>query len=203
MARWILAKCLDSEPSRIRILREEHGKPYVANAQGLAFSLSHSEGAVLSAVGYTELLGTDIEFVQRTSSMVGVVATYFTLPERLELAKQSYYEAERTSLRWWTVKESFLKADGHGIGISPTAICCSRDRLDGPGDLEFRAELLGYKESTAYQGEVVCGWDSHWISWASLGREEVLRPCYLEWLGGNDFTHICVSDEWHFCGMCP
>lgn len=201
--RWMLARCLaEDNPSRIRILQGDYGKPYLAESRGLAFNLSHGAGAVLCAVAYAESVGADIEELERSCSMSNVFASAFTLSEQQVLSRMTEAKAQRISLRWWTIKESFLKADGRGLGLSPTAICCATDAIDELGRLNFVWNHLAYERSVAYQGEVRCSWGSHWISWTVLGQENTLRPDYIECLGYDDGTFLTVSEPWRFSGIC-
>lgn len=203
MTRWILARCLTEDgPWRIQFQSNIYGKPCLANPEGPAFSLSHCSGAVLCAVAYVEDVGADIEQLQRTSSMSNLFATAFTVSERRVLSYMANYEAERTALKWWTIKESFLKADGRGLGVSPAAICCASDMITKSGQLSIAPELLGYKRPFRYQGEVICGWASHWISWIILSGERSLHPYYLEYTDCDDSSFLIATESWRFSGVC-
>jgi len=115
--RKLLARILDEPPEKISIKTAEHGKPYLADVPELAFNLSHSADAMVIAVGQNCRLGVDIEFCNPRANLVGLVDKCFAdeeiaywnaLPEVQQIA--GFY-------RFWTRKEAFVKATGHGISL--------------------------------------------------------------------------------------
>ncbi len=115
--RKVLARILNEPPEKINIKTAEHGKPYLADVPELAFNLSHSANAMVIAIGRNCRLGVDIEFCKPRISFAGLVDKCFADEEiaywnRLPEAQQilEFY-------RYWTRKEAFVKATGHGISL--------------------------------------------------------------------------------------
>lgn len=115
--RKLLARILNEPPEKISIKTAEHGKPYLVDTPELAFNLSHSADVMVIAVGRNCRLGVDIEFCKPRTSLVGLVGKCFAeeeiaywnkLPEARQMAE--FY-------RFWTRKEAFVKATGHGISL--------------------------------------------------------------------------------------
>lgn len=91
----------------------KEGKPYLAGKSGLYFSLSHSGDHVLCAVSDHEI-GADIETVRDMD--LHVAERFFCRSEYEHIAAQESENAKQTLFyRYWTLKESFVKATGRGL----------------------------------------------------------------------------------------
>ena len=92
-----------------------NGKPVFLDLPDLRFSLSHSGTiamAALSACG----IGCDIEKVREFD--MAVAKRFFAPGEYKTLLKQPTEEARQDMFfRFWTLKESFLKATGQGLAL--------------------------------------------------------------------------------------
>lgn len=88
----------------------KHGKPFLAYHPDIQINLSHCKGAVLCGIGDMPL-GVDVE--AHRSVRERVMRRVLT-----EAEQQSVLQAEQPALqfmRFWTWKESFVKAIGIGI----------------------------------------------------------------------------------------
>lgn len=92
-----------------------NGKPYLKNHPELFFNLSHSGTMVMATFSDREI-GCDIEKIRKTK--MALVHRYFAKEEQLFL-EQEQREEERDRLfsRYWTLKESVLKATGEGMRL--------------------------------------------------------------------------------------
>jgi 4'-phosphopantetheinyl transferase len=118
--RQLLAYYLETSPSSVQLIRNEHGKPRLAGTQpnqGLVFNLSHSGEWALFALGWDMALGIDLELKRKLTNMEGMVKRCFasteqnywhSLPEDRQLS--AFFDL-------WTAKEAFVKAVGRGIGF--------------------------------------------------------------------------------------
>lgn len=108
-----------------------HGKPYLKayrNQDGcwhtenpICFNLSHSGERVMCAVSDQEV-GCDVERVKDVE--FSVARRFFTSQEYEQLASLcSYQEKKQMFFRIWTKKESYMKATGRGISLSPESFC--------------------------------------------------------------------------------
>ena len=94
-----------------------NGKPYLVGQERLYFNLSHSEGMVMCAIAEKEV-GCDVE--KKTvldRRLAEYVMTEYELNRIYDLEKDS--EQQEMFFRLWTLKESYMKATGLGIGLEP------------------------------------------------------------------------------------
>lgn len=92
-----------------------NGKPYLKHYPELYFNLSHS-GTMVMAVFSDREIGCDIEKIRKTK--MALVHRYFTKNEQLFLEQERpEQETDRLFSRYWTLKESVLKATGEGMRL--------------------------------------------------------------------------------------
>lgn len=93
----------------------ETGKPYLAGLDGVFFSLSHSGSFALCAIADHEI-GADVETVRNID--MKIAKRFFCAGEYELIAAQESDEARSDRFfRYWTLKESFLKATGFGLRL--------------------------------------------------------------------------------------
>lgn len=97
-------------PAGIRI--GENGKP---EAEGIFFNLSHSDDIVICAIAEKEV-GCDVEKIVKAPE--GVAERFFH-PRETEYVKACMgEERDHRFFRIWTMKESYIKMTGEGMGLS-------------------------------------------------------------------------------------
>lgn len=91
------------------------GKPFLKGGEGFNFNISHSEDLVMVAVSENET-GCDIEKI--TEIDLEIAKKFFFREEYENIAALPASE-ERNELffRYWTLKESFMKATGLGMRL--------------------------------------------------------------------------------------
>lgn len=116
--RQILATYLNQATGKINIAKTIHGKPYLLDYPQIQFNLSHSAETLLVAISEIGAIGVDIEYAKPSRrDFSGLVTKCFAK------AEQDYWQglAESDKLsefyRFWTRKEAFVKAVGHGISM--------------------------------------------------------------------------------------
>jgi 4'-phosphopantetheinyl transferase len=115
--RNLLAKTLDQPPEKIRIKKAEHGKPYLSDYPELAFNLSHSADRVMVAIGWNCRLGIDMEICKQRINLSGLVDKCFAEEESAYWTQLPEIQKNEAFYRFWTRKEAFVKATGHGIAL--------------------------------------------------------------------------------------
>lgn len=126
------------------------GKPTLPGS-GVSFSFSHSGDYALCALAGTEI-GCDIERIRPIS--LRLAERFFCPPEAADILAQPTLEARTERFfRYWTLKESFVKAIGTGLRLPMRSFCLAlspsvRLASGGPdGQFFFRefSDLRGYR----------------------------------------------------------
>lgn len=137
------------------------GKPFFRNAPDIHFSLSHSDDKVMVCFSDTEL-GCDLEKVKDID--LKIAERFFCRSEYEAIMESTDYDHRKeTFFRLWTLKESFVKANGKGMSLPADAFAIDisaeqirvRDDTD-PGPYSF-AELAlfpGYKSALCVCREI-------------------------------------------------
>lgn len=102
------------EYDQVRIKTGQWGKPSFENSH-LFYNISHSEDWVMCAISDNEI-GCDIEKIQSANLKV---AERFYCPEEYSHIAEQESEDDKDLLfhRYWTLKESFIKATGLGLKL--------------------------------------------------------------------------------------
>ncbi|WP_198087103.1 4'-phosphopantetheinyl transferase superfamily protein [Variovorax sp. E3] len=95
------------------------GKPSLPGRPRTQFSLSHSQGLALIAIGGRGPLGADIEQLRPMPDAPALAARHFTPRENEALARLPARERDHAFLTCWTRKEACLKAIGVGLLVPP------------------------------------------------------------------------------------
>ena len=115
--RNTLAQMLKQPPEKISIKKAGHGKPYLADHPELAFNISHSVDRLMIAIGRNSQLGVDIEICKERFNLSGLVDKCFAEEEASYWTKLPETQKNQAFYRFWTRKEAFVKATGHGIAL--------------------------------------------------------------------------------------
>jgi len=117
--RRALAEQTGERPDALHFTRSAFGKPSLARASRVHFSLSHSHGLGLIAIGRRGPLGADVEQLRPVPDALALAERHFTRQEAEALAALPAGERERAFLVCWTRKEACLKAIGLGLIVPP------------------------------------------------------------------------------------
>jgi 4'-phosphopantetheinyl transferase len=112
-----LGQTLNQSPEKINIKKTEHGKPYLADYPELAFNLSHTADWLIIAIGWNCQLGVDMEICKPRLNLSGLVNKCFAEEEIACWSQLPETLKNTTFYRYWTRKEAFVKATGHGITL--------------------------------------------------------------------------------------
>jgi 4'-phosphopantetheinyl transferase len=119
LERDVLSRYLGVEPAALVFTRNEYGKPAIAEPIGcpLTFSLSHTKGLSVCCVAFEQMIGVDVENLQRTNSHQDIAKRFFSNSEAAFLERIDEAQKPMEFLRLWTLKEAFVKARGLGLSI--------------------------------------------------------------------------------------
>ena len=115
--RRALGELLDKAPEDLVFAYGEAGKPFLPQHPDLKFNLSHSGARALIAVSREGDVGVDIEEVRPDRCDVDVATDILSdsdLAGFLDCRGEGRVDA---FFRMWTAKESYVKAQGVGLGI--------------------------------------------------------------------------------------
>ncbi len=107
-------------PQQWRFIADALGKPQAETpgTSSLAplFSLSHTRDCAAVAVGMPQKLGIDIEMTDRSVKALELAERFFTQEEKRDIFSQpGPGQCLQRFIRYWTLKESYLKALGLGL----------------------------------------------------------------------------------------
>lgn len=148
LARALLSRELRCPLSAVPLCREAHGKPVLKDLSNLFCNISHS-GAYAVCVVSEQPVGIDMEQVRAYKPKL---ARRVCSQEELTLLAQSKDPA-RLFCRLWTLKESFVKCTGTGIGVPLREISFAF----APGGAVFSNQM----EVQFLSMEV---WDGYWMA---------------------------------------
>lgn len=119
-ARTLLAQACGAEAKALRFKRSPHGKPWLENAPPLSFNISHTAGliAIAIVVGAGWRLGIDVENGGDRTAPLHVADRNFSRDEAHALRALPFSAQHDAFYRYWTLKESYIKARGLGLSIS-------------------------------------------------------------------------------------
>ena len=115
-AHSLLRECLKTHgicyDENTAVVKNEYGKPSLAERPDICYNLSHSEGICTCIVTDREC-GIDCEKVREYRP--NVVRRVFSESETADLERIPENERSLYFFRLWTLKEAFVKAVGKGI----------------------------------------------------------------------------------------
>jgi 4'-phosphopantetheinyl transferase len=119
LERDVLSRYLGVEPAELVLTRNEYGKPALAEPVNcpIAFNLSHTKGLSVCAVAAGQIIGVDVESLQRTNVHQDIAKRFFANSEAGFLERLNDAPKQIEFLKLWTLKEAFIKARGLGLSI--------------------------------------------------------------------------------------
>ncbi len=150
--RWLLRQLLtrtlvSRSPRQWEFTFNACGKPSLVGFAGMHFNISHTQGLIVCALSEERAIGVDIESLKRQVSWREVAGDYFT-PREIDDIEDTTPQAQCTKFfKYWTLKESLLKAMGLGFTAQPRNISFL---LAPDVQVHFAPRFL-YQDPTAWQ----------------------------------------------------
>ena len=147
---------VSKNPREIEFVRNEFGKPEMKNRDdhGITFNMTHSRGVVGVAVSSGRGIGIDVEAKERRTRKIDemkLAKRYFSQYEIDMLAAVAPGEERRLLfVQLWTLKESYVKAIGRGIGASPGLCSFSFSLNMDEKNIEFLPSIKEPKYETPW-----------------------------------------------------
>jgi 4'-phosphopantetheinyl transferase len=143
MARAMVGRALGCDPLAWTWREGPRGRPEVGvPATPLAFNLAHSAGLVACAVASGREVGVDVEDLDRRRPEPDIVERYCAPAEAADIRAQGDEWPDRF-LRYWTLKEAYLKARGLGIAVPLAEVAFSLE-----GESSARIGFVGSLRGT-------------------------------------------------------
>ena len=120
LLRATLARYADIPPLDIRFQQNAFGKPELVGAGALAdlrFNMSHTHGLAVCAVTRCGDIGADVEFHTENQALLEIADHYFSAREVDDLLALPEPQQRAAFFRYWTLKESYIKARGEGLSL--------------------------------------------------------------------------------------
>ncbi|MFP4497642.1 MAG: 4'-phosphopantetheinyl transferase family protein [Vulcanimicrobiota bacterium] len=114
LVRDVLKRKFDLDDEEIDYQKDEYGKPFVGKMEDFYFNISHSGHWVVCALG-GKPLGIDVEKIEKVD--LNIANKFFTKHEQDALFRLPEEEQLDYFFQIWTLKESFIKAQGKGLAI--------------------------------------------------------------------------------------
>lgn len=135
------------------VFTDRYGKPYLKDEQQLFFNITHCHDIAACVVGDIPL-GIDAEYVRTVSK--ALMARILSENEKRDFENLEEDIKRTRFIEYWTLKESYLKAKGIGIRISPAEVEFSFEKTGKPicVDPEFFCQQYWLEEKCVIS---VCG----------------------------------------------
>ncbi|PSM56691.1 4-phosphopantetheinyl transferase [Clostridium diolis] len=115
LTRKIIYKKLKLNNDQIYFDKNQFGKPFLKDYENFYFNISHSGKWIICATD-CKTIGIDIEKI-RSINYKELAKNYFTNEECRFILETSANNQIRNFYRMWTLKESYIKAEGRGLSI--------------------------------------------------------------------------------------
>jgi 4'-phosphopantetheinyl transferase len=121
LVRTVLSRYAPTPAEAWRFTENAYGRPQVANEgaaeRALVFNVSHTRETVLLGITTGQPLGVDIEEMQRERALLDIADRFFAQDEVAALRALPAGEQAYRFFEYWTLKESYIKAEGMGLSI--------------------------------------------------------------------------------------
>ncbi len=149
LVRTTLSRYGSLSPTQWEFEANSHGKPQLVSPcphlTDVSFNLTNTQGLVGLLLARTETCGVDTEYLNRPVRFLSLADRFFSPLEVQHLHAQPPHQQAHRFLTYWTLKESFIKAEGQGLSIP----------LDS-----FSIELDGNKPRVKFHSHP--GTSTHW-----------------------------------------
>lgn len=119
--RVVLSKYAAIAPQDWCFEQSDHGRPHISRAHAglsdLRFNISHTEGLIAIAVTRHGDVGVDVENADARQAPIDVARTCFSPAELAALYQEPVTRQSHAFFRYWTLKESYIKARGLGLSL--------------------------------------------------------------------------------------
>jgi 4'-phosphopantetheinyl transferase len=170
MARRLVGCALDVDPLSWHWREGERGRPEVGRPESrVSFNLAHSAGLVVCAISHEREVGVDVEHRLRPPTDRQIVRRFCAPAEIADIESYGADGWRDRFLRYWTLKEAYLKARGVGIAVplAEVSFTIAEDRVR----VAFLDSLTGLDTTWAFL--LAEAGDTHFIAAAAAADDGV------------------------------
>ena len=120
--RQVLAIHCKCPAAAIDLQTGHYGRPFVHGLRDLDFNLSHSDEWAVIALSANTTVGVDIQASVRVAYLEGMFELACTAEEQRILGSLPVESQCSSFMKYWTAKEAFMKLNGFGLRLHPSAI---------------------------------------------------------------------------------
>jgi 4'-phosphopantetheinyl transferase len=175
------------------------GKPFIVAEQAgtppLAFNLSHTDGLVACAVSSARLVGVDVEGITRQPADSSLATRYFAASEIDLLHATAPDNYAPMFIELWTLKESYIKALGTGLGHPLDSFAFSFDTHTG---LRFSTSA-GHSTGVMWQFALMAPSPNHRMALAIGADMSTSRVTVTVHAVGNTGGVPMIALRWSTC----
>lgn len=114
LARYAICRRLKYKNNQLRFALNQYNKPHLDMPANVHYNVSHSGDWVVCVLS-NEKAGIDVEKIKKTD--FDIAKRFFTANEYLSIMSQPSDSRVKHFFRLWTLKESYIKADGRGLSL--------------------------------------------------------------------------------------
>ena len=170
LVRTVLSKYTDVKPDQWEFKKNSHGRPDIyqqSNGEQLKFNLTHTKGLCACVVTLGFECGIDAELINRKNNLSKIAERMFSDYEIHAMRNLQESEFRKTFFKYWTLRESYVKALGTGLGGSSKDFYFNID--DNAAVINFENEF-GKGDKTNWQFSIHAPTNNH-ISAIALRNE--------------------------------
>jgi 4'-phosphopantetheinyl transferase len=138
--RVLLSLYLDINPREVRMGARSKGKPFLIHDRQIFFNISNSDGLCVFAFSGDGEVGIDLERIRQMPDIEQLIQKNMTSREKEYVLKDPEKKLPRF-FRFWTFKESYLKAIGEGMRLTPDNLEFSVEE----GKIRLRSVNYGFE----------------------------------------------------------
>jgi len=143
--RVLISAYLEIEPADVMLVASKKGKPFLINDPSLFFNISNSHEICVYAFSRDAEVGIDIEKIRELPDIDQLIEKNLTSREKAYFRKNADHKLS-LFFQFWTFKESYLKAIGEGMRLTPENLEFSLN----DGNIRLRSVTYGF-EATDWQ----------------------------------------------------
>jgi 4'-phosphopantetheinyl transferase len=140
LLRVLLSLYLDIKPMEVKMKSRSKGKPFLIHDRSIFFNISNSDGLCVFAFSGDGEVGIDLERIRQMPDIEQLIQKNLTSREKEYVLKDPDKKLKRF-FRFWTIKESYLKAIGEGMRLTPDNLEFSVEK----GKIRLRSVNYGFE----------------------------------------------------------